>query len=201
MASVRYVASGVGLGKFQAAWFLFHRVYTYVEATLYTLHFGYGSVGFHLYQICGFDQWELTNSRWSIVNTRGQVHGSQHSSEECTVESVPSPTDGCSESAMALQKAVYLNGVTNLLRRSVAVTHGTHRVLSNYFAIDEYIFGLTQEQKQVMTYLYIFNCCPVLSAGHCLGNRCDWWFGHCPSPEATNPTTFRGVELLEIRRF
>ncbi|GFG40427.1 hypothetical protein Cfor_01596 [Coptotermes formosanus] len=57
---------------------------------------------------------------------------------------------------MALQKAVYLNGVTNLLRRSVAVTHGTHRVLSNYFAIDEYIFGLTQEQKQLRQTVFNF---------------------------------------------
>jgi hypothetical protein len=28
MATVRYVASGVGLRQFQAAWFLFHRAYT-----------------------------------------------------------------------------------------------------------------------------------------------------------------------------
>ena len=64
-------------------------------------------------------------------------------------------------SAMALRRAVYRNSVSTLLRRSVTVTNAIQRSLSNYFSVDEHIFGLTDEQKQVITYfssLFNFVC-------------------------------------------
>jgi len=76
-------------------------------------------------------------------------------------------------SAMALRSAVYWNGVAALLRRSVTGTNAIQRSLSNYFPIDEHIYGLTEEQKQVVTHLYIIHHYSILSAEHFLGNRRD----------------------------
>jgi hypothetical protein len=76
-------------------------------------------------------------------------------------------------SAMALRRAMCGNSVSTLLRRSVTVTNAIQRSLSNYFSIDEHIYGLTEEQKQVITHLYIFHHYPILSAEHCLANRRD----------------------------
>jgi hypothetical protein len=67
-------------------------------------------------------------------------------------------------SVMALRRAVCRNSVSTLLRRSVAVTNAIQRSLSNYFSIDEHIYGLTEEQKQVITHLYISHHYPILSA-------------------------------------
>jgi hypothetical protein len=67
------------------------------------------------------------------------------------------PLDRCSDSAMALRRAVYRNNIATLLKRSVTVTSAVQRSLSNYFPIDEHIFGLTQEQTQVIKHLYIFH--------------------------------------------
>jgi hypothetical protein len=71
-------------------------------------------------------------------------------------------------SAMALQSALCRNGILTVLR-SVTVTNSIQRSLSNYFPVDEHIYGLTEEQKQVITHLYIFHQYPVFSAEHCLG--------------------------------
>jgi len=54
---------------------------------------------------------------------------------------------------MALRRAVYRNGVATLLRRSVTATNAIQRSLSNYFPIDEHIYGVTEEQKQVVTHI------------------------------------------------
>ena len=76
-------------------------------------------------------------------------------------------------SAMALRRAVCGNSVSTLLRSSVTVTNAIQRSLSNYFPIDEHIYGLTEEQKQVVTHLYIFHHYSILSAEHYLGNIRD----------------------------
>jgi hypothetical protein len=70
-------------------------------------------------------------------------------------------------SAMALRGALYRNSISTLLRRSVTGTNAIQRSLSNYLPIDEHIYGLTEEQKQVITHLYTFHH-PIFSAGHCL---------------------------------
>jgi hypothetical protein len=156
-----------------------------------------------------FNEWD-GNIHWSFVFTRSFIHGLQHLSDECTVASVQCVHQLASGvyqrsdvvmSAMALRGAVYRNSVSTLRRRLVTVTNAIQRSLSNYFSIDEHIYGLTEEQKQVITHLYIFHHYQILSAEHCLGNRRDWYFGHCLSSEARNPTPFRRMDLFEISPF
>ena len=76
-------------------------------------------------------------------------------------------------SVMMLRRALCRNNISTLLRSSVTGTNAIQRSLSNYFPIDEHIYGLTEEQKQVITHSYIFHHYPVLSAERCLGNRRD----------------------------
>jgi hypothetical protein len=99
---------------------------------------------------------------------------------------------------MALRRAVCRNNIATLLKGSVTVTSSVQRSLSNYFPIDEHVYGLTQEQQQVITHLYIFHPYPILSA---LYSRRDWYFGPCPSSEAKNPTQFRRMDPFEISPF
>jgi hypothetical protein len=56
---------------------------------------------------------------------------------------------------MAVRKAVLVNGVCSVLRRVVTVVQASQRSLSDYSSIDEHIFYLSEEQKQVM-HLYFF---------------------------------------------
>jgi hypothetical protein len=50
---------------------------------------------------------------------------------------------------MALGRVVLLNGASTLLRRAVAIS-AFGRSLSNYYPIDEHIFGLSEEQRLVI---------------------------------------------------
>lgn len=65
---------------------------------------------------------------------------------------------------MALSKAVFVNRFSTLLTR-VAGSSASERRLSNYYPIDEHIFGLSEEQKLVIKLLYVF----------CNGNLQLWW--------------------------
>lgn len=56
---------------------------------------------------------------------------------------------------MALSKAVLVNRFSTLLTR-VAGSSTSERRLSNYYPIDEHIFGLSEEQKLVIKLLYVF---------------------------------------------
>jgi hypothetical protein len=51
---------------------------------------------------------------------------------------------------------VLVNSVSSILRKVVAIVHTSQRSLSDYYSIDEHIFGLSEEQKQVM-HLYFFH--------------------------------------------
>jgi len=55
-----------------------------------------------------------------------------------------------------VQRAMCGNSVSTLLRRSVTVTNSIQRSLSNYFPIDEHIYGLTEEQKQLRQTVFGF---------------------------------------------
>ena len=55
-------------------------------------------------------------------------------------------------SVMMLRRALCRNNISTLLRSSVTGTNAIQRSLSNYFPIDEHIYGLTEEQKQVITH-------------------------------------------------
>jgi hypothetical protein len=56
---------------------------------------------------------------------------------------------------VALREVMLVYRVSTLLRRAGALSHASQRSLSNYYPIDEHLFGLTEEQKQVIRYLYL----------------------------------------------
>jgi hypothetical protein len=55
----------------------------------------------------------------------------------------------------AVSRTVFVNSVSSILRRVVTVVQASQRTLSDYCSIDEHIFWLSEEQKQVM-HLYFF---------------------------------------------
>jgi hypothetical protein len=56
---------------------------------------------------------------------------------------------------MSVRKALLVNTVSSILRRVASVVQVSRRSLSDYYSIDEHIFWLSEEQKQVM-HLYFF---------------------------------------------
>lgn len=62
----------------------------------------------------------------------------------------------CRVVVMALMKVVLVNRASTLLTKVVG-SSAFERSMSNYYPIDEHIYGLSQEQKLVIKYLCIFH--------------------------------------------
>jgi hypothetical protein len=71
---------------------------------------------------------------------------------------------------MAVRKVVLVNSICCMLRRAVTIVQVSRRSLSDYYGIDEHLFGLSEEQKQVM-HLYFFRYSQI-----CLHQYYGWKF-------------------------